>query len=1329
MYYVDSLDLSEIYEAQENNCFLSIDFSEAVSLGTVTLDTVYNTGTSFRYDVCVRAAIDNVKVAGYCIRIGSSAQLTGERSVIPSNSYTLSDLENGEEYFQERAYDSSGNLSECSQVQSFTVNYTPPVCLPYEIPRAEYMYGCTATVVGMLLGYYDRFGYAGYNVKNLITGTVELNARGLDGNKYDMDAFDTVLGSAIASQEYVARFYDQSASTEYGYTFLEGTTELDTSYWNCIADYLGTGQYWRGNGDLSTLHYLNVTLEEVLDFEFTKKISGGGISVDLPAQYQDMLYGLNLYVTDRGYALDTSATRCVNTSNNGGDFDFEDYKAEIDAGRCVIIGIEGHSMLGYGYDDTTREIIFDDTYEHDQRMVWGGSYYYSGSNRKLQNVILVVFDTTDLEYGVGPDAPIVKADTEYWTRGAVTLSATFDELATVNEYSFDNVTWLTYTNAFTVNSNGTVYFRSKNGAGYYSSVTSYTVSNIDLIAPVVNVSGHENWSAEKITLTISGVDEGSGVDKLYYSNDNKNWRRCTGSELVVSENGTIWFKCSDEVGNTEITSLEITCIDQDAPSITVLGNPVEWSCGSATLTLLLSDKGSGVDRVFYSFDGTNWEEYESSGVTVDSNKVVYFKAHDQVDNQKMVSVEVTLLDNSAPSLVLTPDTLETARQVTVSCSAADAGSGVVNVEYSLDDLLWHEGQSVTLAGNGTVYFRSTDGAGNTSKVSYTVSNIDDVPPEKPAVSADITEPTKEDVTVTAEFSSDSVKKEFSTDNILWQEYTCDISMSENGTLYFRGIDSVGNISEVTVLAVENIDKRPPALPQVSADKEEWTCGTVTVTAEFSSDSVKKEFSTDNIFWQEYTCDISMSENGTLYFRGIDSVGNMSDTAVYRVGNIDTIAPDVPQGVSSDVSDKEVVLSWRAGEDPGGSGIKGWSIRYGSAAEELQGDGEFLAGNQLTLELAAGGRFSFQVRSEDFAGNVSAWSEICYYEVEVIRDLQSSGNTMSWNEVPGTQGYIVACAVENSENFFYFETDSAQVDFYFLASAVCECQVKTIESDVVSKLTFAGEPDSWNARKVTAAENGFLDLFAARSAGVWGTGYLATHQGWCGSDSWEGTGETVVLKGKNRITDIFDGSSDTTLLCLTDSENGDALFIDDIYSAMPEGENSQSRLSQINEIRMGAGDDIVDMTSERFLCEGDLLRISGGAGNDVIWANRGSSVLLGDGGNDRIVGGSGDDIIAGGSGNDSLHGGGGNDIFTFCAGWGNDEVVQLEKGAVTLWFETGSAKNWDSAAMTYTDGVNTVHVTGVSEVALKFGNCAELGEDGAFAPESSSRIFEEKSMLA
>ena len=214
--------------------------------------------------------------------------------------------------------------------------------------------------------------------------------------------------------------------------------------------------------------------------------------------------------------------------------------------------------------------------------------------------------------------------------------------------------------------------------------------------------------------------------------------------------------------------------------------------------------------------------------------------------------------------------------------------------------------------------------------------------------------------------------------------------------------------------------------------------------------------------------------------------------------------------------------------------------------------------------------------------------------------------------------------------------------------------------------------------------------------------------------------------------MFFGSADPNVLCLTDGENGDAIFVDDVYTELPETvAEHTARLYKIKEVRAGAGNDIVDMTSQRFEYVGDGLTIRGGAGNDTIWANKGDNWLFGDAGNDRIVGASGDDVIVGGVGNDRMHGGGGSDVFAFCENWGVDTVQQLETGSVTLWFVEGSIDNWNAETLTYADGENSIKVSGITaeQVTLKFGDDGSdefgaLSGMGAFDAFTSQRIFEE-----
>ena len=108
-------------------------------------------------------------------------------------------------------------------------------------------------------------------------------------------------------------------------------------------------------------------------------------------------------------------------------------------------------------------------------------------------------------------------------------------------------------------------------------------------------------------------------------------------------------------------------------------------------------------------------------------------------------------------------------------------------------------------------------------------------------------------------------------------------------------------------------------------------------------------------------------------------------------------------------------------------------------------------------------------------------------------------------------------------------------------------------------------------------------------------------------------------------------------------------------------------------------------------------------------------------------------MIGGSGNDVLIGGGGKDTFCFGGEWGSDIIEQSAGGRVNLWLESGSIANWDADTLTYTDGENSIRVTGVadSDISVYFGNDFDSGfwqscqADGAFAEYVTEKIFEEK----
>ncbi|MBR0459221.1 MAG: hypothetical protein IJJ26_08280, partial [Victivallales bacterium] len=143
--------------------------------------------------------------------------------------------------------------------------------------------------------------------------------------------------------------------------------------------------------------YRDLMLEVNLVDDSTKTIQSGEIERTISNPIMELQYGLYLYAQDKGYSMDMKVTGTQSVDVAGGDFTFEDYQKEIDAGRPVLVIITDHIMTGYGYNAETKEILFDDCYDADQRMTWDGVYDYAEEDRKLENIVTVGFFTADYD--------------------------------------------------------------------------------------------------------------------------------------------------------------------------------------------------------------------------------------------------------------------------------------------------------------------------------------------------------------------------------------------------------------------------------------------------------------------------------------------------------------------------------------------------------------------------------------------------------------------------------------------------------------------------------------------------------------------------------------------------------------------------------------------------------------------------------------------------------------------------------------------------------------------------------------------------------------------
>jgi hypothetical protein len=406
---------------------------------------------------------------------------------------------------------------------------------------------------------------------------------------------------------------------------------------------------------------------------------------------------------------------------------------------------------------------------------------------------------------------------------------------------------------------------------------------------------------------------------------------------------------------------------------------------------------------------------------------------------------------------------------------------------------------------------------------------------------------------------------------------------------------------------------------------------VTLTVDFDPQSKTKQYRIGNGSWQNYTKAITVSSNAVVEVRAADEDGEVY-TATYEVTNSDKVAPEKPV-VSADktnITNKPVVIT----------------AEFSSDSVVMQYSFDQKSREDYTDSVSMVGNGSIYFRSQDEAGN---WSKVAEYKVD---NIFIRTDIIDLDKADAAESVVIEFSNDKFTNSTAFEVSGNAIEVY---APSANWQYKVENSSTTYKVDTI--KDLKTVDYFEATENGVADIFLARTNGVWGSLMRAEYQGSADVEA------EVVLKGKNKLCDIFVGSSDSNILFLTNDQNGDALFIDDIYSASFNnfGE-SNSRLAQIKEIQAGDGDDIIDLTSNKFDYSGSEMTIYGSNGNDIIWAN------------DSV-----DNIIYGGLGDDTLVGGSQANTFVFEENWGNDVIYY--NGTVTLNF-IGVAEG----DLTFTDNV-------------------------------------------
>ncbi len=253
-------------------------------------------------------------------------------------------------------------------IQMLDAAPSPTAVTLTNVPAFDWSFGCSATSAAMMAGYYDRTGY--YNMydgptqgglmpmDNSSWGTVVISGETraqcpLSATRNGVD------GRSIRGHvdDYWIKYGNNSNDP-----YISGGWAQHT-WGECTGDYMGTNQSALSNSDGNTTFWFYNDGSPMCN-----KVA--------PAGQKDGCFGMREFFVSRGYTVLSNCTQLIyNSSTAPNGITFAQYRDEIDHGRPALIQIDGHTMLGFGYDITGSLIYLHDTWNYGTHtMTWGGSY-------------------------------------------------------------------------------------------------------------------------------------------------------------------------------------------------------------------------------------------------------------------------------------------------------------------------------------------------------------------------------------------------------------------------------------------------------------------------------------------------------------------------------------------------------------------------------------------------------------------------------------------------------------------------------------------------------------------------------------------------------------------------------------------------------------------------------------------------------------------------------------------------------------------------------------------------------------------------------------------
>jgi hypothetical protein len=478
----------------------------------------------------------------------------------------------------------------------------------------------------------------------------------------------------------------------------------------------------------------------------------------------------------------------------------------------------------------------------------------------------------------------------------------------------------------------TVHVQLKDAAGNESTAISATIT-LDTTAPsgTVTINGGSAYTKERI-VTLSLADGDSGAAQMRFSDDNTTWTEWEAYSVtreytlpVGDGPKTVYVQLKDAAGNESVAINATITLDTASPSGTVTINGGAAVTNAVSVTLAISEEGSGAAQMRFSDDNTMWAEWETYSATKeytlpgdDGAKTVYVQLKDAAGNESTaISASITL-DMTAPSgTVMINGGAAVTNAVSVTLAISDEGSVAAQMRFSDDNTTWTEWEAYSVkreytlpVGDGakTVYVQLQDAAGNESAaISATITLDTTVPSGTVTINGGSAYTKERTVTLTLiDGNSGAAQMRFSDDNTAWTEwetysatktYTLPVGDGPK-TVYVQLQDAAGNES-VAISATITLDTSALSGTVTINGGSAFTKERIVtlVLADGDSGAAQVRFSDDNTTWTEwetYNATKSYTLPGddgakTVYVQLQDAAGNES-VAISATITLDTSAP-------------------------------------------------------------------------------------------------------------------------------------------------------------------------------------------------------------------------------------------------------------------------------------------------------------------------------------------------------------------------------------------------------------------------------------------------------